>query len=156
MLVFLSDVKALGLETAQGLMFATPFYWDRTESARAWSRRFMERNTGRAPTEVQAGVYSLLTHFLKAMDATKTKNGDAIVKAMKASPVNDALWTNVTIREDGRSLNDMYLVQVKKPSESKEPWDLYRIVSTVPGTEAFRPLAEGSCPFVKSTAAGTR
>jgi len=109
----------------------------------------MERNKGRAPTVVQAGVYTLVTHFLKAMDATKSENGDVLVAQMKKTPVNDALWQNVQIRKDGRSLNEMYLVEVKKQEDSKEPWDYYRIVSTIPGSEAFRPEAEGNCPFIK-------
>ncbi|MDP4026372.1 ABC transporter substrate-binding protein [Methylobacterium sp. NEAU 140] len=147
MLAFISDIHALGLEAAQGLTFASGFYWDRTESTRAWSRRFMKRNRERAPTVVQAGTYSLVLHFLKAMDAARTEAGDAVVRAMKAQPVNDALWSNVTIRDDGRGLNDMYLVRVKTPAESTEPWDLYKILATVPGSEAYRPTADGGCPL---------
>ena len=109
----------------------------------------MARNRGRAPTVVQAGVYSLTLHYLRAMDAGKTEAADKIVRMMKTNPVNDALWQNVTIREDGRSLNDIYLVQVKTPAASKEEWDLYNIISTVPGAEAFRPLKDGGCPMVK-------
>jgi branched-chain amino acid transport system substrate-binding protein len=109
----------------------------------------MSRNEGRAPTVVQAAVYTLALHFLKSMDATKSEEGDVVVKQMKSVTVNDALWKNVRIREDGRSLNDMYLVEVKKPNESKEPWDFYRIVSTIPGDQAFRPLSEGGCALVK-------
>jgi branched-chain amino acid transport system substrate-binding protein len=149
MLVYLTDLHAIGLDAAQGLIFADGFYWDRTETSRAWSRRFMARYKGRAPTIVQAGAYSLTLHFLRAMDATKTEAADKIVAAMKATPVNDALWQNVTIREDGRSLNDIYLVQAKTPAESKEEWDLYKIIATVPGAQAFRPLKEGGCPLVK-------
>jgi branched-chain amino acid transport system substrate-binding protein len=149
MLAYISDVHALGIDTAQGLIFASGFYWDRTESARSWTRRFMARNHGRAPTVVQAGAYTLTLHFLRAMAAAKTEDADKIVPVMKATPVNDALWQNVTIREDGRSLNDIYLVQVKTPAESKEEWDLYKIIATVPGAEAFRPLKDGGCPMVK-------
>jgi branched-chain amino acid transport system substrate-binding protein len=149
MLAYISDVHALGIETAQGLIFASGFYWDRTASARAWTRRFMARNRGRAPTVVQAGAYTLTLHFLRAMEAAKTEEADKIVAVMKAAPVNDALWQNVTIRADGRSLNDIYLVQVKTPAESKEEWDLYKIIATVPGAEAFRPLQDGFCPMVK-------
>jgi branched-chain amino acid transport system substrate-binding protein len=133
MLAFITDVKALGLDNAAGLRFTDGFYWDRTDDTRAWSKRFMSRNEGRAPTVVQAAVYTLALHFLKSMDATKSEEGDIVVKQMKSVMVNDALWKNVRIREDGRSLNDMYLVEVKKPNESKEPWDFYRIVSTDPG-----------------------
>ena len=149
MLAFITDVHAMGLKSASGLRFTTGFYWNRNEKTRAWSKRFMERNKGRAPTVVQAGVYTLVTHFLKAMDTTKSENGDVLVAQMKKTPVNDALWQNVQIREDGRSLNEMYLVEVKKQEDSKEPWDYYRIVSTIPGSEAFRPEAEGNCPFIK-------
>jgi branched-chain amino acid transport system substrate-binding protein len=149
MLAFITDVKAMGLENAAGLRFTDGFYWDRTDDTRGWSKRFMERNGGRAPTVVQAGVYTLALHFLKSMDAVKSEDGDAIVKQMKSMPVNDALWKNVRIRQDGRSLNDMYLVEVKKPEDSKGPWDLYKIVSTIPGDQAFRPLADGNCAFVR-------
>jgi branched-chain amino acid transport system substrate-binding protein len=149
MLAFITDVKALGLDNAAGLRFTDGFYWDRTDDTRAWSKRFMSRNEGRAPTVVQAAVYTLALHFLKSMDATKSEEGDVVVKQMKSVTVNDALWKNVRIREDGRSLNDMYLVEVKKPNESKEPWDFYRIVSTIPGDQAFRPLSEGGCALVK-------
>jgi branched-chain amino acid transport system substrate-binding protein len=90
----------------------------------------------------------LALHFLKAMEASKSEDGDVVVKQMKTTPVNDALWHDVRIREDGRSLNDMYLVEVKQPGESKGPWDLYKIVSTIPGDQAFRPEAEGHCSFV--------
>jgi branched-chain amino acid transport system substrate-binding protein len=149
MLAFITDVKALGLDNAAGLRFTDGFYWDRTDDTRAWSKRFMSRNEGRAPTVVQAAVYTLALHFLKSMDATKSEEGDIVVKQMKSVMVNDALWKNVRIREDGRSLNDMYLVEVKKPNESKEPWDFYRIVSTIPGDQAFRPLSDGGCALVK-------
>lgn len=149
MLAFITDVKALGLDNAAGLRFTDGFYWDRTDDTRAWSKRFMSRNEGRAPTVVQAAVYTLALHFLKSMDATKSEEGDVVVKQMKSVAVNDALWKNVRIREDGRSLNDMYLVEVKKPNESKEPWDFYRIISTIPGDQAFRPLSEGGCALVK-------
>jgi branched-chain amino acid transport system substrate-binding protein len=149
MLAFITDIKALGLEDAAGLRFTTGFYWDRTDDTRAWSKRFMARNDGRAPTVVQAAVYTLSLHFLKSMDAAKSEEGDVVVKQMKGVPVDDALWKNVRIREDGRSLNDMYLVEVKNPTESKEPWEFYRIVSTIPGDQAFRPMADGGCAMVK-------
>ena len=109
----------------------------------------MALNDGRAPTVVQAGVYTLSLHFLKSMDAAKSEEGDVVVRQMKSTVVNDALWKNVRIREDGRSLNDMYLVEVKKPAESKGPWDFYRIISTIPGDQAFRPMPEGGCALVK-------
>ena len=149
MLAFITDVKALGLDNAAGLRFTDGFYWDRTDDTRAWSKRFMSLNDGRAPTVVQAAVYTLALHFLKSMDSTKSEEGDVVVKEMKNVMVNDALWKNVRIREDGRSLNDMYLVEVKKPNESQGPWDFYRIVSTIPGDQAFRPLSEGNCAMIK-------
>src|ERR1700761_7321600 len=147
MLAFITDIKAIGIENAAGLRFTDGFYWDRTDETRAWSKRFMDRNDGRAPTVVQAGVYTLALHFLKSMDAAKSEDGTVVVTHMKSTPVNDALWKNVRIRQDGRSLNDMYLVQVKKPGDSKGPWDLYNIVSTIPGDQAFRPESEGGCSF---------
>jgi len=149
MLAFITDIDALGLQTAQGINLATAFYWDRIPETRAWSERFMERNHGRAPTMAQAGVYTLVTHYLKAVEATGSDAGDAVVAQMKKMPVNDPLWQDVKIREDGRSLNPIYLVQVKSPAESKGPWDYYRILATVPGDKAFRPLSEGECPLVK-------
>ena len=149
MLTFITDVKALGLDNAAGLRFTDGFYWDRTDDTRVWSKRFMSLNQGRTPTVVQAAVYTLALHFLKSMDAAKSEEGDVVVKEMKNVMVNDALWKNVRIREDGRSLNDMYLVEVKKPNESHGPWDFYRIVSTIPGDQAFRPLSEGNCAMIK-------
>ncbi|BBK33602.1 ABC transporter permease [Allostella humosa] len=150
MLMYISDIHALGLNTAQGLKFATPFYWDRTDETRAWSRRFMERHGGRAPTMVHAGVYTMVTHYLKAVAAGNTDGGEETVAKMKELAVNDALYKNVRIREDGRSLNEMHLVEVKKPAESKGPWDYYKVLATVPGAEAFRPLKAGNCPLVKA------
>ena len=154
MLVYITDIHALGLDTAQGLSFAEGFYWARTDNTRAWTRRFMARFHGNAPTVTQAGAYSLTMHFLKAMDKANTEEADKIVQIMKTSPVNDALWKNVAIREDGRSLNDIYLVRVKKPGESKEAWDLYNIIATVPGAQAFRPLSEGGCTMLKGKPSG--
>jgi branched-chain amino acid transport system substrate-binding protein len=150
MLVYITDIQALGLPAAQGLKFATPFYWDRTPETRAWSERFMKLNRGRAPSMAQAGVYSLTTHFLKAVAAAGTDAGAAAVARMKDIRVNDALWKDVTIRADGRSMNDMYLVEVKKPAESKKPWDFYKIIATVPGDKAFRPLKGGGCDTIKA------
>ena len=150
MLMYISDIHSLGLQTAQGLKFATPFYWDRNDETRAWSRRFMARHGGRAPTMVHAGVYSMVTHYLKAVAAGDSDAGEATVARMKQIPVEDALYKGVRIREDGRSLNEMHLVEVKTPKESKGPWDYYKILATVPGADAFRPLARGGCPFVKA------
>jgi branched-chain amino acid transport system substrate-binding protein len=151
MLAFITDIHSMGLQDAQGVKLATAFYWDRTDQTREWSRRFMERNGGRAPTMAQAGVYTMVTHFLKSVEAIGTDQGEAAVAQMKKIPVNDALWQNVRIREDGRSLNDIYLVEVKKPEESKGPWDLYKVIATYPGEKAFRPMEEGGCPLFKAS-----
>lgn len=150
LLMLISDIHSMGLKTAQGLVFATAFYWNQNDETRAWSRRFMAANSGRAPTMIQAGVYGGVTHFLKAVQASGHVKGRDVVQAMKHMPVNDFMGKNVKIREDGRVMRDMYLVQVKKPSESKEPWDYYNIISRVPADEAFRPLAEGGCSFIKA------
>ncbi|MEA2868598.1 MAG: branched-chain amino acid transport system substrate-binding protein [Bradyrhizobium sp.] len=147
LLMFISDVHAMGLQTAQGLNIATPFYWDANDETRTWSRRFMSK-FGRAPTMAQAGVYGAVTHYLKTMATTDETSGKAIVKKMKETPINDFMGKNVQIREDGRVMRDIYLVQVKTPKESKEPWDYYKILATVPANDAFRPLSEGGCSFV--------
>lgn len=147
LLMFISDVHAMGLNNAQGLVFSTAFYWDANDETRAWSRRFMKA-TNRAPTMGQAGVYGAVTHYLKTLAATDETSGRAIVKKMKAMPVNDFMGKNVQIREDGRVMRDMHLVRVKSPAESKEPWDYYKILATVPANEAFRPLSEGGCAFI--------
>jgi branched-chain amino acid transport system substrate-binding protein len=147
LLMFISDVHAMGLQTAQGLIISTPFYWDANDETRAWSRRFMEK-FGRAPTMAQAGVYGAVTHYLKTLSTTDETSGRAIVKKMKELPVNDFMGKNVRIREDGRVMRDIYLVQVKTPKESKGPWDYYKILATVPAEEAFRQLSEGGCAFI--------
>lgn len=147
LLMFISDVHAMGLNNAQGLVFSTAFYWDANEETRAWSRRFM-KIFNRAPTMGQAGVYGAVLHYLKILAATDETSGRAIVKKMKATPINDFMGKNVHIREDGRVMRDMYLVRVKSPAESKEPWDYYQILATVPANEAFRPLSEGGCAFI--------
>lgn len=149
LLMFISDVHAMGLQTAQGLIISTPFYWDANDETRVWSRRFMAK-FGRAPTMAQAGVYGAVTHYLKTIATTDETSGKAIVKKMKETPINDFMGKNVQIREDGRVMRDIYLVQVKTPKESKEPWDYYKILTTVPANEAFRPLSEGGCPFVSA------
>ena len=149
LLMFISDVHAMGLQNAQGLVFSTPFYWDANDETRAWSRRFMEK-VSRAPTMAQAGVYGAVTHYLKTIAATDETSGKAIVKKMKETPINDFMGKNVEIREDGRVMRDIYLVQVKTPKESKEPWDYYKILATVPANDAFRPLSEGGCSFISA------
>jgi branched-chain amino acid transport system substrate-binding protein len=147
LLVFISDVHSMGLQTAQGLKFATAFYWDRDEDSRAWSKRFMARH-GKMPTMAQAGVYSAIRHYLKAIDAAGTDEAKAVMAKMREIPINDFYAKNARLREDGRLVHDMYFAEVKKPSESKEPWDDYNMLGTIPGATAFRSLADGGCPLV--------
>jgi branched-chain amino acid transport system substrate-binding protein len=149
LLVFITDVNALGLEAAQGLKLTESFYWDLNDGTRAWSDRFAKLYGGRKPTMVQAGVYASLLDYLKAVDALKSKDAGAVLAKMKATPTDDPLFGHGSIRIDGRTLHNMYLFEVKKPSESKGPWDYYKLLATTPGDQAFRPLAEGGCPLVK-------
>ena len=148
LLVFLNDIHALGLETAQGLVITTPFYWDQNDETRAWTRRFVERH-GKPASYIQAGTYSAVMHYLKAIAAAGTDDGRTVAAKMKALPVDDFMTKGAQVREDGRVMRDMYLVQVKSPAESKYPWDYYKILTTIPAAEAYRPLSEGNCPFVK-------
>ena len=143
-----TDANSLGLEAAQGMIVAAGFYWDLDEQTRAFSNRFMQK-AGHMPTMFQAGVYSAVTHYLKAIDATGTDEARSVVAKMKATPINDFFAKNGRIREDGRMVHDMYLMQLKSPAESKGPWDFYKMLATVPGNEAFRPIDEGACPLVK-------
>ncbi|MEN2979320.1 ABC transporter substrate-binding protein [Tistrella bauzanensis] len=149
LLLFLTDVHSLGLQVSQGLVLTTGFYWDLNDETRAWSKRFAERNNGRMPTMVQAGIYSSVMHYLKAIEATKSDEGKAVVAQMKQTPVNDFFAKGGTIREDGRMVHDMYLMQIKSPDESKAPYDYYKLLATIPGDQAFRPLSESECPLVK-------
>jgi len=149
MLMFLTDVKALGLQTSQGLIFTTSFYWDRDDASRAWSKRFMDQHGGKPPTMVQAGVYGAVLHYLKAVEAANTDDGTKVVAKMKELPTDDPLFGKGTVRADGRKIHPAYLVEVKKPAESKGPWDLLKIRTTIPADQAFRPLADGGCPLVK-------
>ncbi|QOZ30268.1 ABC transporter permease [Bradyrhizobium sp. CCBAU 51753] len=149
--LYLSDVHALGLKVAQGLQFTEAFYWDINDETRAWAKRFAPRNNGRYPTAMQAGVYAATLHYLKAADAlSSTSDGKAVVQEMKKLPTDDPLFGKGSIRADGRKLHNMYLFEVKKPDESKYPWDYYRLIKTIPPGEAFRPLEEGGCDFLKS------
>jgi branched-chain amino acid transport system substrate-binding protein len=148
LLVFISDVHSMQLQAAQGLKFVTAFYWDRNEETRAWSKRFFEK-FGRMPTMPQAAVYSAITHYLGAIGAAGTDEAKAVMAKMRELPVNDFYVRNGRLREDGRLVHDMYLAQVKTPQESKGPWDYYKILSTIPGDQAFRALAEGGCPLVR-------
>jgi branched-chain amino acid transport system substrate-binding protein len=149
LLVLLTDVRTLGLKTAQGLTFTEAFYWNQSDETRAFSKRFAERHGGKPPTMFQAGIYSAAMHYLKAVKAAGTDEANAVVAAMKKIPVNDFMTKNGTIREDGRMMRDMYLLEAKKPSESDGPWDLMKVVATIPAEEAFRPLSESDCPLVK-------
>ena len=148
LLAFVTDIDSIGLETAQGLLLAEAFYWDLNDDTRAFSKRFMER-IKRVPTAAQAGVYSSVTHYLKAVKAAGTTDAAAVIKVMKETPINDMFAKNGRIREDGRMVHDMYLFEVKKPSESKGRWDDYKLLATVPGNEAFQSLEVSRCPLVK-------
>jgi branched-chain amino acid transport system substrate-binding protein len=146
--VFINDVHSLGLKTAQGLQFLTAFYWDRDEASRAWSRKFFERRKA-MPTMTQAGVYSSVRHFLKAVEAAGTDDGDRVAQKMKELPIRDAYTANGRVRQDGQVMHDMYLVEVKKPAESKGPWDYYKVLATVPADQVFQPLSTSECPLVR-------
>jgi branched-chain amino acid transport system substrate-binding protein len=148
LLIFLTDVHALGLETAQGLVLTESFYWDLNDDTRAWSERF-EATTGAKPTMVQAGVYAGVLHYLKAVEATGGTDADAVIASMKEMPTDDPLFGQGEIRADGRKVHDMYLFRVKAPADSSGPWDYYELVSTIPAAEAFRPLGDGGCPLVQ-------
>jgi branched-chain amino acid transport system substrate-binding protein len=149
LLVFLTDVHALGLQTAQGLVLTESFYWDLNDGTRAWSKRFGELNGGKMPTMVQAGVYAAVLHYLKAVEATGGKDSAALMAKMKEMPTDDPLFGKGTVRQDGRKIHDMYLFKVKTPEQSKGPWDYYETVATIPADKAFRPLADGGCALVK-------
>jgi len=149
LLVFITDVHALGLDKAQGLILTETFYWDQNDRTRAFAKRFAPQYKGNMPTMVQAGVYSAVLHYLKAVEAAKTDDGPKVVAKMKEMPTDDPLFGKGRIRADGRKIHDAYLVEVKKPSESKGPWDYYKIRATIPAEQAFRPEKDGGCPLVK-------
>jgi len=150
LLVFLTDVHALGLNTAQGLVFTETFYWDMNDQTRAFAKRFAEQDKGIHPTMVHAGVYASVLHYLKAVEALKSDaDGAKIIAKMKELPTDDPLFGKGTIRVDGRKIHPAYLVEVKKPSESKGPWDYYKVKATIPADQAFRPLKDGECSLVK-------
>jgi branched-chain amino acid transport system substrate-binding protein len=148
LLVFISDIHSLGLQTANGLQLTEAFYWDQNDATRAWSKRFFDKMK-REPTMVQAGVYGAITHYLAAIKATGSDDGPTVVKQMKATPVNDFMTKNGKIREDGTLVRDMYLFEVKKPSESKGAWDYYKQIAVIPGEEAFKLPGPNQCPLVK-------
>lgn len=149
LLIFLSDVKALGLEHGQGLSYVDGFYWDFDEGTRQWSERFSKAFRGVKPTMTHAGVYSSVLHYLRAVAAAQSIEGDVVAEKMREIPVNDDVMRNASIRPDGRVIHDMYLYEVKKPSESKHEWDLAKLVATIPAEEAFAPLEQSTCPLVK-------
>jgi len=134
--LYLSDVHSLGLKAAQGLQFTESFYWDLNEGTRAFAKRFAPRNNGRYPTAIQAGVYAETLHYLKAVDELgASSDGKAVVREMKKLPTDDPLFGKGTVRADGRKLHNMYLFEVKKPDESKYPWDYYKLIQTIPPSE---------------------
>jgi branched-chain amino acid transport system substrate-binding protein len=147
LLMVLSDVHGLGLETAQGLVLTEGFYWDRDDKSRAFGERFMQR-TGRMPNMIQAGTYSATLSYLKAVKAAGTKDSDAVVKKMKELPVDDA-FAQGKVLENGRMVHDMYLFEVKKPSDTKKPWDYYKQLAVIPGDKAFFSAKESGCPLTK-------
>jgi branched-chain amino acid transport system substrate-binding protein len=149
MLVFISDVHGLGLDKAQGLIFTESWYWDLNDASRAWTKRFVTQNGGKYPTMVHAGVYAGVLHYLKAIEAAKTDDGTKVVAKMKELATEDPLFGKGRVRQDGRKVHQAYLVEVKKPAESKAPYDYYRIRATIPADQAFRPEKEGGCSLVK-------
>lgn len=148
LLMFISDVHSLGLKNTQGMYLTTGFYWDLNDETRAWSKRFFDKHK-RMPTMVQAGQYSSVLHYLRAVNAVGSDEAGKVMAQMKKTPINDFFAKNGQIREDGRMVHDMYLVQVKKPEDSKYPWDYYHIRQTIPAAEAFQPLSQSKCPLVK-------
>jgi branched-chain amino acid transport system substrate-binding protein len=148
LLVFITDIHSLGLAVTQGLQFATAFYWDRDDESRAWSKRFFVIHQ-RMPTSAHAAVYSATRHYLRAIEAAGTDEAKAVMAKMREMPINDFFAKNGKLREDGRMVHDMYLVEVKTPAESSGPWDYHKIIATIPGDQAFRPAGEDGCPLIK-------
>ena len=149
LLVFITDVNALGLETAQGLVLTEAFYWDLDDGTREWSRRFAANHNGNMPTMIHAGVYSSLIHYFKAIEALGSTDPEAVIAKMKEMPTSDALFGEGEIRIDGRKIHKMYLFEVKSPDESEGDWDFYKLVNEIPADVAFRPLEEGGCELVQ-------
>ncbi len=148
LLMFISDVKSIGLQAAQGLVLTEAFYWDLNDESRVFSKRFFDRNK-KMPTSNQAGDYSATLHYLKAIEAAGTDDATQVMAKMRAMPIKDPFTENGRLRVDGRMVHDMYLVQVKKPEESKGEWDVYKVLQEIPGDQVFRPLSESECPLVK-------
>jgi branched-chain amino acid transport system substrate-binding protein len=149
LLVFLTDVHGLGLDKAQGLIFTETFYWDANDQTRAFAKRFAPRFKNLMPTMVHAGVYSAVTHYLKAVEALKSDDGTKVIAQMKATPTDDPLFGKGSVRADGRKIHPAYLFEVKTPGESKAAWDYYKTRATIPSDQAFRPMADGGCELVK-------
>ncbi len=149
LLVFITDVHSLGLPTAQGLIMTETFYWDMNDKTRAFAKRFSALDRGIHPTMIHAGVYSAVTHYLKAVEALKSDDGTKVIAKMKEMPTDDPLFGKGTIRPDGRKVHPAYLFEVKKPNESKGAWDYYKVRATIPTEQAFRPVDQGDCPLVK-------
>jgi branched-chain amino acid transport system substrate-binding protein len=148
LLIFITDIHALGLETAQGLVLTEAFYWDLNDGTREWSKRFAEQHGGAMPTMVHAGVYGAVLHYLKAVEAAGSKDSAAVMAKIKEMPSEDPLFGKGQVRQDGRHVHDMYLFQVKAPADSKGAWDYYKVLATIPADKAFRPLDQGGCPLV--------
>lgn len=149
-LPFITDIRSMGLDNAQGLILTTAFYWDRDDASRRFAQRFFARQKA-MPTMIQAGTYSAVLHYLAAVKAVGTTDADAVMKRMRDTPVDDAIFHNGKLRADGQMVHEMYLVQVKTPAESTRDWDLYKILGTIPGEKAFQPLAEGKCKYAKAS-----
>ncbi|HJT62889.1 MAG TPA: ABC transporter substrate-binding protein [Burkholderiales bacterium] len=149
LLVFITDVHGLGLNTAQGLILTEAWYWDLNDSTRAWAKRFASQNSGKFPSMNHAGVYSAVLHYLKSVEALKGDDGSKVIAQMKKTPTDDPLFGKGRIRADGRKLHDVYLFEVKKPAESKGPYDYYKVRATIPAEQAFRPEKDGGCSLVK-------
>jgi branched-chain amino acid transport system substrate-binding protein len=146
--VFITDVHAMGLAKAQGLRFISAFYWDRNQETRAWSEMFFKLHKA-MPTMTQAGVYSAVRHYLRAIQAAGTDEAGAVMAKMKELRVDDIFTRNGKVREDGLMMHDMYLMEVKQPSESKRPWDYYKVLATLPADKVFPPLEASACPLIK-------
>jgi len=148
MLMFINDIHALGLQLAQGMLLTESFYWDANNETRSWSKRYFERMK-KMPNMVQAGEYSSIMHYLKAVRATGTDDTATVIEKMKATPVDDFFARGARIRADGRLINDVYLFEVKKPEESKGPWDYYKLRATIPGKEAYMPVDKSTCTLLR-------
>lgn len=149
MLAFITDVHSLGLNTAKGLVLTEAYYWDLNDDTRKFAKRFAEKAPGRVPSQIHAGAYSATLHYLKAVAALGSKSAKPVVEQMKKMPTKDVVFGEGSVREDGQKLHDMYLFEVKKPDESKGPWDYYKLLARISADEAIRPLSESACPLVK-------